>query len=109
LHAESIALYLRTDILISMDDKYLYFSNWVHGDVRQYDISDTSKPKLVGQVFLRGSIDKGGEVKVLKDEELRVSENLPSRFTALEQNHKSSLRSYCVASQPVTLCTYTYL
>ena len=23
-----------TDILISMDDKYLYFSNWVHGDVR---------------------------------------------------------------------------
>ena len=30
-----------TDILISMDDKYLYFSNWVHGDVRQYDVTDT--------------------------------------------------------------------
>ena len=26
-----------TDILISMDDKYLYFSNWVHGDVRYFD------------------------------------------------------------------------
>jgi selenium-binding protein 1 len=24
-----------------MDDKFLYFSNWVHGDIRQYDISDT--------------------------------------------------------------------
>ena len=26
-----------TDILISMDDKYLYFSNWVHGDVRYFN------------------------------------------------------------------------
>ena len=23
-----------TDIIISMDDKYLYFSNWLHGDIR---------------------------------------------------------------------------
>ena len=30
-----------TDIILSMDDKYLYFSNWVHGDIRQYDITDT--------------------------------------------------------------------
>ena len=22
------------DILISLDDKYLYFSNWLHGDIR---------------------------------------------------------------------------
>jgi len=29
-----------TDIIISMDDKFLYFSNWVHGDIRQYDITD---------------------------------------------------------------------
>ena len=39
-----------TDILISLDDRFLYFSNWLHGDIRQYDISDTRKPKLVGQV-----------------------------------------------------------
>ena len=25
---------LVTDVLISMDDKYLYFSNWLHGDIR---------------------------------------------------------------------------
>ena len=47
-----ILLALITDILISMDDKYLYFSNWLQGDVRQYDITDTKNPKLVGQVSI---------------------------------------------------------
>lgn len=44
-----VLLGLITDIVISLDDKYLYFSNWLHGDIRQYDISDTKNPKLVGQ------------------------------------------------------------
>ena len=30
---------LITDILLSMDDRFMYFSNWLHGDLRQYDIS----------------------------------------------------------------------
>lgn len=59
-----------TDILISMDDRFLYFSNWVHGDIRQYDISNPSKPKLVGQVFIGGSIVNDGVVKVVNDTEL---------------------------------------
>ena len=33
-----------------MDDRFLYFSNWLHGDLRQYDITDPDNPKLVGQV-----------------------------------------------------------
>ena len=41
---------LITDILISLDDKYLHFGNWLHGNLRQYDITDTKNPKLVGQV-----------------------------------------------------------
>lgn len=41
---------LITDILLSMDDRFLYFSNWLHGDLRQYDITDSRNPKLVGQV-----------------------------------------------------------
>jgi selenium-binding protein 1 len=45
---------LITDILVSMDDRFLYFSNWLHGDIRQYDISDPSRPKLVGQVWCGG-------------------------------------------------------
>ncbi|KAM7080542.1 methanethiol oxidase-like [Ciconia maguari] len=99
-----------TDILISLDDRFLYFSNWLHGDIRQYDISNTRKPKLVGQVrqqqapgciptvflhllgtagispilavsatqtfgllqvFVGGSITKGGPVTVCRDEELQ--------------------------------------
>lgn len=59
-----------TDILISLDDKYLYLSNWLHGDVRQYDISDTDHPKLIGQVFLGGSILSDSNVRVTRDEEL---------------------------------------
>jgi len=61
-----------TDILISMDDKYLYFSNWLHGDIRQYDITDTRKPRLTGQIFLGGSVTKEGPIKVTKDTELSV-------------------------------------
>ncbi|XP_011311051.1 selenium-binding protein 1-A [Fopius arisanus] len=59
-----------TDILISLDDKYLYFNNWLHGDVRQYDITDRRKPKLVGQVFLGGSILSDSKVRVIDDKEL---------------------------------------
>ncbi|XP_027488767.1 methanethiol oxidase-like, partial [Corapipo altera] len=62
---------LITDILISLDDRFLYFSNWLHGDVRQYDISDRRRPRLVGQVFLGGSIARGGPVTVLEDKELQ--------------------------------------
>uniref|UniRef100_A0AAY5KFD7 Methanethiol oxidase n=1 Tax=Esox lucius TaxID=8010 RepID=A0AAY5KFD7_ESOLU len=40
---------LITDILISLDDRFLYFSNWLHGDIRQYDITDRRHPRLTGQ------------------------------------------------------------
>ncbi|CAL1611984.1 unnamed protein product [Knipowitschia caucasica] len=60
---------LITDILISLDDKFLYFSNWLHGDIRQYDITDRRKPRLVGQIFLGGSLVKDGPVKVIHDPE----------------------------------------
>ena len=49
---------LITDILVSMDDKYLYFSNWLHGDLRQYDISNPSHPVLTGQVWIGGLLGK---------------------------------------------------
>ena len=40
--------------LVSMDDRYLYLNNWLHGDMRQYDISDPHNPKLTGQVWMGG-------------------------------------------------------
>ena len=49
---------LITDILISLDDKYIYFSNWLRGDIVQYDISDPENPKLAGRVWVGGVIKK---------------------------------------------------
>jgi selenium-binding protein 1 len=54
---------LITDLLVSMDDRFLYFSNWLHGDLRQYDVSDPSKPKLTGQLWLGGVIKKSGKFR----------------------------------------------
>jgi selenium-binding protein 1 len=47
-----------TDLLVSMDDRFLYLANWLHGDVRQYDVSDPGKPELTGQLWLGGVIGK---------------------------------------------------
>lgn len=58
---------LITDFLISLDDRFLYFSNWLHGDIRQYNIEDPAKPVLTGQVWVGGLIREGGEVYVEKD------------------------------------------
>ncbi len=52
---------LITDLVLSMDDRFLYFSNWLHGDLRQYDVSDPSNPKLTGQLWLGGLLDKPGD------------------------------------------------
>jgi len=63
---------LITDILVSLDDRFLYFSNWLHGDIRQYDITNPSKPVLTGQVFIGGSVRKGGPVKVKNGEQPEI-------------------------------------
>jgi selenium-binding protein 1 len=49
---------LITDLVVSMDDRFLYFSNWLQGDLRQYDISDPSAPKLTGQLQLGGVLGR---------------------------------------------------
>ncbi|KAL5469066.1 hypothetical protein EMCRGX_G030258 [Ephydatia muelleri] len=56
------------DLLISLDDSYMYFSNWVQGDIRQYDITDRKHPKLVGQAFIGRSMCKDENV-ILPDGE----------------------------------------
>jgi selenium-binding protein 1 len=49
---------LITDLVLSMDDRFLYFSNWLHGDLRQYDVSDPENPKLTGRLWLGGLLGK---------------------------------------------------
>ncbi|XP_044131990.1 methanethiol oxidase-like [Bufo gargarizans] len=61
-----------SDIVISLDDRFLYFNNWLHGDVRQYDITNIRHPRMVGQVFIGGCIVKGGPVTVVEDNELHA-------------------------------------
>jgi selenium-binding protein 1 len=49
---------LITDLVLSMDDQALYFSNWLHGDLRRYDVSDPANPKLTGRLWLGGLLGK---------------------------------------------------
>jgi selenium-binding protein 1 len=49
---------LLTDLVLSMDDRYLYLSNWLHGDIRQYDISDPARPRLTGRVWCGGMLGR---------------------------------------------------
>jgi selenium-binding protein 1 len=49
---------LITDLVLSMDDRFLYFANWLHGDLRQYDVSDPANPKLTAQLWLGGVLGK---------------------------------------------------
>ena len=57
---------LITDSILSMDDRFLYFSDWLHGDIRQYDISDPFKPKLAGQVWVGGLLGKAPTFRDIK-------------------------------------------
>ncbi|KAJ3708609.1 hypothetical protein LUZ61_012314 [Rhynchospora tenuis] len=59
---------LITDFLLSLDDRYLYFVNWLHGDIRQYNIEDPANPILTGQVWVGGLLQKGSDVVYLTDD-----------------------------------------
>jgi selenium-binding protein 1 len=45
---------LPTDILISMDDRYLFGGNWLHGDVYMYDVSDPRNPREADTLSVGG-------------------------------------------------------
>jgi selenium-binding protein 1 len=47
-----------SDLVLSMDDRFLYLANWLHGDLRQYDVTDPRKPKLTGRLWLGGVLGK---------------------------------------------------
>jgi methanethiol oxidase len=53
---------LITDLVLSLDDRWLYFSDWLHGDIRRYDVRDPSKPRLTGQVWPGGVLGKSREM-----------------------------------------------
>jgi len=58
---------LPTDIVISMDDRYLFGSNWLHGEVWMYDISDPRSPREVDSLSIGGYY---GEIREVQGREL---------------------------------------
>jgi methanethiol oxidase len=68
---------LITDFVISLDDRYLYFVNWLHGDIRQYNIEDPAKPFLAGQVWVGGLLQKGSDVVYVTDDGQEQQYNVP--------------------------------
>jgi selenium-binding protein 1 len=54
---------LMTDIVLSMDDRALYVSNWLHGDLHRYDVSDPANPRLTGRLWLGGLLGKPSDAR----------------------------------------------
>ncbi|QFU82959.1 selenium-binding protein SBP56-related protein [Natronorubrum aibiense] len=58
---------LPTDILISMNDRYLFGANWLHGEVWMYDISDPANPRHADSISIGGYF---GEKQAVNGREL---------------------------------------
>ena len=56
-----------TDMLISMDDRYLFGSNWIHGEVWMYDISDPATPRKADSISIGGYF---GDIQEVQGREL---------------------------------------
>jgi len=54
---------LISDFVISMDDRYMYVSAWLHGEVHQYDIRDPHTPRRTGTVKIGGVVRGAGSLK----------------------------------------------
>ncbi|KAA3480350.1 selenium-binding protein 1-like [Gossypium australe] len=68
---------LITDFLISLDDRFLYFVNWLHGDVRQYNIEYPKNPVLAGQVWVGGLVQKGSPIVAVTEDGQTWQSNVP--------------------------------
>lgn len=78
---------LITDFLISLDDRFLYLANWLHGDIGQYNIEDPANPRLVGQAWVGGSIRKGSAVAVEGEDGSTYQIDVP-QVQVLPSHHK---------------------
>jgi len=58
---------LPTDILVSMDDRYLYGGNWLHGELWMYDISDPANPRHADSLSVGGYF---GDVQELQGRDI---------------------------------------
>jgi len=54
---------LVTDINLSLDDRLLFVSCWGTGEMRVYDVSEPTNPKLTGSVHLGGIVRRAAHPK----------------------------------------------
>ncbi|MQL41568.1 hypothetical protein EI012_27050, partial [Escherichia coli] len=57
-----------SEFLIAVDSRFLYFVNWLHGDIRQYNIENIKNPVLTGQIWVGGLIQKGSPIVAITDD-----------------------------------------
>ena len=69
--------------------KDLFPSNWLHGDVRYYDVSDPTNPQLKSQAWLSGLLDRRGA---------RVKARGPNGGRQIIQNSLDGNRVYVTKS-----------
>ncbi|KAJ9452813.1 Selenium-binding protein 2 [Diplonema papillatum] len=46
-----------TALELSPDDRFLFMSTWLHGDIRQYDVATPNRPILVGRLVVGGFVN----------------------------------------------------
>lgn len=51
---------LITDLVLSPDDRNLSLSNWLHGELRHYDVNNPASPRLPSQTWLGGLLGRDG-------------------------------------------------
>lgn len=71
---------LITDILLSLDEKYLIFSNWLRGDVVLFDISEDPKnPVFKDRLFVGGNFVASNAAVTSVSEEALAAVGLTER------------------------------
>ncbi|KAE8677595.1 Selenium-binding protein 2 [Hibiscus syriacus] len=65
-------------LLISLDDQFLYFVNWFHGDVRQYNIEYPKNPVFVGQVYVGGLLQNGSPIVAVAEDGTTWQADVPT-------------------------------
>ena len=74
---------LITDVVLSMDDRFLYFSNWLHGDLRQYDVSDPDQPPADRPALARRAARQAERQRPRADRRTADDPAVPGRAKAL--------------------------
>ncbi|PAV61896.1 hypothetical protein WR25_22818 [Diploscapter pachys] len=57
---------LLTDLIISMDDRYMFVAAWLHGTIWQFDIQDPFKVSLKTKISIGGLIASNPEIVIKK-------------------------------------------